>query len=168
MLACPSFFSSPRRHSVQVVERLKTRLLLPQPRTGLIQAMRDRAAEFQRYPFSEVVTTCPCGACTVVCAQAGPRFTTVCHCTVCRGHNYKAGGAALAFAAVSRAACRLEVGPGGSGGEGRGDGGPAFSPSPATDTSPFVWHESSALSRRGRCSKCDGERERGAVGVFVS
>jgi len=117
----------------------------------------------------EVVTECSCGRCRVVCYEGGPRFTTLCHCSICRAHNLAANGAAMAFVAVKRSACRVEI----VNGEVCGD-------DDATDravcisepqgncwgqvpddrsvggaTSPFAWVESSDLVRRGRCTACD-------------
>lgn len=102
----------------------------------VLPLIRERAAASNAARL-RVETECRCGACRIVATSGGPLYTTVCHCSLCRAHNFMAGtNVAMPFAAVRRSGCRLVV------------------TAAAKGACPFVWLQTSKLVRRGRCSLC--------------
>jgi hypothetical protein len=153
-LALPFFLAAPRRFAYQLWQAILAKTQYPQSRPSVVAKVEGRAAAASGTGL-EVFSECACGACRVVSTYGGPRYTTVCHCSVCRGNNAAHGGDAVPFAAVKRASCRLEV----------EDSALTWDLAPLPPTclpvlgapaavGAFVWTETSALGRRAHCSAC--------------
>ena len=147
--ACSLRIGDFARQIFQLRQHLKIRLMSC-PRVAVIERVRARAVSSD----AKVVSECRCGACRIT-VDGGPLFTTVCHCSLCRAHNCTAANCAMPFAAVRRAACRLEVD------KSRVLGGQSLvslrDQISDEDCShfPLIWLKTSAFVRRGRCALCD-------------
>ena len=121
------------RSAFQLRERWKIGKSAP-CNPSVVLTIRQRAAASDDRGV-QVHSKCRCGACRVVVTHGGPLYTTVCHCSLCRAHNFREGNVSMPFAAVRRSACVLQV-------------------TQSTGREPFVWLQTSDLVRRGRCALC--------------
>ena len=130
LLACPTRMESLTRYYDAAKEHWRIRL--KKPAHPSVAATIKKRIEFSR-GIKEVYRECRCGAIRISVRQGGPLFTTICHCGMCKAHNFNEGYTNICFTAVKRDACVLE------GNE---------------QEKPLVWVKTSEQVRRGRCGKC--------------
>ena len=83
-LALPCFMASPRRFAFQLWQGFIAQTQHPSTRPSMVARIAGRAA-LSRGAGIEVQAECDCGSCRIVSTFGGPRYTTVCHCSICRG-----------------------------------------------------------------------------------
>lgn len=139
-LACPPFLASPRCYATQIWKHWQVKVFFPATTDEVLNRVRMRAEANAVRGSCEVVTCkCDCGRCSIKADYGGIRFSTVCHCSICRAHNQAHGGLAIPFAAVKRDACHLVIAPDGEN---------------SSSLAPVSWAESSDVARRLRCNNC--------------